>query len=246
MLRRVALIVLGCLCNDLAAERIVNGSIAAEGEIAWQVGILLFDQLTCGGSIVNENWIVTAAHCSDFPADAYTVVSGSVQLSSGGTMHTVVNIMQHEAWNAVTFENDIAVWQVTPPFVWGTATAPIALLEQGTETPDFTLLTVSGWGAVSTGGSESSDLLRVDVPVVPVPDCDTAYQAYGGVFPSQICAGFADGGADACTGDSGGPLFREGVLHGISSWGNGCAQPGFPGIYTKASAFTDWIRLNTN
>ncbi|XP_065338023.1 trypsin-1-like [Cloeon dipterum] len=161
-------------------------------------------------------------------------------------MHTVVSIMQHEEWNADTFENDIAVWQVTPPFVWGTATAPIALLEQGTETPDFTLLTVSGWGATSTGGSESSDLLRVDVPVVPVSDCDTAYQAYGGVFPSQICAGFADGGADACTGDSGGPLFREGALHGISSWGNGCAQPGYPGIYTKASAFTDWIRLNTN
>ncbi|XP_059476942.1 trypsin-1-like [Neocloeon triangulifer] len=225
--------------------RIVGGTTASEGEIPWQVAIFLFGSINCGASIISENFIVTAAHCSDYPAKVYTVISGTVNIYEGGRQHNVSNIYVHEGWNPITFENDIAVWQVDPPFEWNGQTAPIGLLDQGVDTPARTLATVSGWGTTSLGGNYSDLLLKVEVPIVPQIDCDAVYVNFGGIFPSQICAGFPMGGADACQGDSGSPLFFNGTLHGISSWGDGCAAPGIPGIYTKASAYRDWINQIT-
>jgi len=71
------------------------------------------------------------------------------------------------------------------------------------------------------------------VPIVDKSICDDNYGIFGGIPINQICAGYAVGGVDHCQGDSGGPLFRNGELRGIVSWGNGCANAGYPGVYTE-------------
>jgi len=92
-----------------------------------------------------------------------------------------------------------------------------------------------------SGGSASDVLLKVDVPIVSKSECDSSYSGFGGIPPNQICAGLEEGGVDSCQGDSGGPLYMDGEIFGVVSWGVGCAFPGYPGVYTEVSAYSDWI-----
>jgi len=130
-------------------------------------------------------------------------------------------------------------------FTWDANTAAVTLLAQGSPSPVGTATVVSGWGTTSAGGSASDVLLKVVVPIYDFAACDDAYSGFGGVLPGMICAGVDEGGVDSCQGDSGGPLYFDGNLHGIVSWGNGCAYPGYPGVYTEAAAYRDWITANS-
>ncbi|CAB3389065.1 Hypothetical predicted protein [Cloeon dipterum] len=97
------------------------------------------------------------------------------------------------------------------------------------------------------GGSASDVLLKVDVPIFDYDQCNATYVDFGGVPSDQICAGILEGGIDSCQGDSGGPLFLAGggAVVGVASWGNGCANPFFPGVYTDVAQHLDWIRSTT-
>jgi len=110
----------------------------------------------------------------------------------------------------------------------------------GQEYAAGTMCTVSGWGTTSEGGSLARTLMKVDVPVVSDDDCRDAY-GQNDIADSMICAGLDAGGKDSCQGDSGGPFMCGSGLDGIVSWGYGCAQPGFPGVYTQTSYFVSWI-----
>merc|ERR1712133_55125 len=92
----------------------------------------------------------------------------------------------------------------------------------------------------SEGGNLARQLMKVDVPVVSDDDCRDAY-GQNDIADSMICAGLDAGGKDSCQGDSGGPFMCGFGLDGIVSWGYGCAQPGFPGVYTQTSYFVSWI-----
>merc|ERR1711872_685947 len=116
----------------------------------------------------------------------------------------------------------------------------ISLLASMAEYDDGTMCTVSGWGTTSEGGSLGRVLQKVDVPVVSDADCRDAY-GVNDVYDSMICAGLPQGGKDSCQGDSGGPFMCGNQLSGIVSWGYGCAEPGYPGVYTQTSYFIDWI-----
>lgn len=97
-------------------------------------------------------------------------------------------------------------------------------------------------GAQREGGGASASLYKVDVPIV---DRDTCNDAYGGdITDGMVCAGLEAGGKDACQGDSGGPLTIDGTLVGVVSWGNGCARPGYYGVYSNVGKFADWIESN--
>ena len=119
----------------------------------------------------------------------------------------------------------------------------IALPTSGEEYDDGTSCTVTGWGTTSEGGSLGRVLQKVDVPVVSDDDCRGSY-GVNDILDSMICAGLPQGGKDSCQGDSGGPFMCGNQLSGVVSWGYGCAEAGYPGVYTQTSYFIDWINNN--
>ncbi|XP_046441774.1 transmembrane protease serine 9-like [Daphnia pulex] len=245
------------------SEKIIGGVEVVPNSLPFQVSIQrgsagVYTQ-SCGGSILNETTVLTAAHCVDGAVvRALRVVAGEHSLNNESGLEQnrdVAFYSMHPRYTASTWEDDIALIVLTEPFDLSVPSAkPVNLPPPTSEydAPAGTVFTVSGWGTTRYGGILVSDvLLSVDVPVVADVDCD-AY--YGGtsekpeVYPSMLCAGnTTDGGIDACQGDSGGPLFsgsgETAVQHGIVSWGKSCAEPQWPGVYTQVSYFVEWIAL---
>jgi secreted trypsin-like serine protease len=193
----------------------------------------------CGGTLVAPTKVVTAAHClaGTAPGDIQ-VVGGRTNLSgTDGTVADVSDIWVNPDYE-VSGTGDVAVITLaeelpydTLPYVAPTDTDVYAA---GTTT------TILGWGTTTENGSSSDQLLTAEVPTTSDEDCAAAY---GGSFiaSDMVCAGFEEGGVDTCQGDSGGPLVIDGKLAGIVSFGNGCARPGFPGVYTRLTTFSDAV-----
>ncbi|EFX77154.1 trypsin [Daphnia pulex] len=246
-------------------DKIVGGAVVAPNSLPFQVSLQRrgstgsFSQ-SCGGSILDANVIIDAAHCVRGVTDLtiFRVVAGehSLRTDSGLEQNrAVTRFVMHENYKPLTFENDISLLFLDAPLDLSVPEAQPVLLPPPTselDPPAGTIVTVSGWGTTSSGGVISDQLRSVDVPVV---DDDVCNRAYGGtaaspqVYPSMLCAGdISNGGIDSCQGDSGGPLFTgtgaSAVQHGIVSWGQGCALAGYPGVYTQVSFFLDWIAAN--
>lgn len=217
--------------------RIVGGSVAGSADNPFQVALLTksvantFDAQFCGGTLIKANVIVTAAHCSDFvTAGQVQVLTGTRNLNNTGVRRNVTRIAIHPSWNSNTFDYDVAVWTLS-----SSATGiPLASLASADPAVGTNLL-VTGWGALSEGGSFPTSLRKVTVPLVSRTNCNDANSYNGQITARMLCAGFDAGGKDSCQGDSGGPLARSSVLTGIVSWGDGCARANKHGVYTRVS-----------
>lgn len=243
------------LSQQVGQGRIVGGEEAADGEFPWQVSLRSVGSIGathfCGGSIIDQNWILTAAHCcaGQVPLLMH-VVAGGIKLNNFENEEqtkNVAKIIGHPHYDASTITNDACLLQLQAPLEWTDFVQPIALPEPGQETPAGTPCTVTGWGTTSEGGFGLPNVLhKVTVPAVSDEDCNQAYSSSGyGIADSMICAGLPEGGKDSCQGDSGGPFITgeagaEQVV-GVVSWGIGCARQGYPGVYTEVSYFTEWI-----
>ncbi|MBI1293768.1 trypsin-like serine protease [bacterium] len=238
---------------------IVGGQPATHGEWPWQVLVQPAGYL-CGGSLISTDWVVTAAHCvfdqsnNLIPAGQITVVLGEYRRGSNDGSEQQRNISQvvpHPNYRSGQgWDNDIALLRLSTPAQLNQFVQPVLLTLSPThdslvEAGDPS--TVTGWGTTSEGGSTSSTLLEVEVPVVSNRTCNSAY---GNITDNMLCAGFTQGGKDACQGDSGGPLVVPNgnggwLLAGVVSFGRGCARPNFPGVYARVSRYVDWINQNT-
>ncbi|MCL4168653.1 UNVERIFIED_CONTAM: hypothetical protein GTU68_008266 [Idotea baltica] len=156
-------------------------------------------------------------------------------------MLDVARIIPHEDFNAVTRRNDIALLALATPFSLGDFVQPIPLPAPLQNTTGDCVLT--GWGDVAEDGPNPDVLQKLTLPVISDQECRQDYLSLE-IADSMICAGVPEGGKDACQGDSGGPLACQGYLGGIVSWGEGCAEPGYPGVYTEVAYFVDWIEAN--
>jgi trypsin len=208
----------------------------------------------CGGSFIAPRIVVTAAHCVEDMQKKIFVSSGLSLNSqhSGAPLIPVEAILPHPYYDPTKLTNDIAILYLGSydPAALPRPIIPITLNVDGAfpdEVPG-TKVTVTGWGNTSSFGKLYDDPLRsADLDVVPVTRCSLA-PGYDDVDERQICAGdLAQGGIDACNGDSGGPLVAKKAdgslsLVGVVSWGEGCALAGKPGVYTRVSAFYDWIQ----
>ncbi|KZS15686.1 Phaedra 2 [Daphnia magna] len=244
-------------------ERIVGGTEVVPNSLPFQISLQRrsfsgFSQ-SCGGSILNENTILNAAHCVEGINDVtiFRVVAGEHDLSQVSGLEQnrdVSSYLMHPDYEGSTFFNDIALIYLTTPLDLSVPSAKaVNLPPPATEfdPPAGTITTVSGWGTTIYGGSISNVLLSIDVPIVSDADCNAAFAGPfdpNPIFPSNLCAGGV-GGVDSCQGDSGGPLFTgtgaDAVQHGIVSWGRApCAVAGYPGVYTQVSYFLDWIAAN--
>jgi trypsin len=132
------------------------------------------------------------------------------------------------------------VSQVSIAFTFGTGIQPIVLAREAPAAGSSS--EVSGWGTLSSGSSSlPTQLQAVTVNIVSTADCNSAYASYGGITENMICAAVTGGGKDACQGDSGGPLVAGGTLVGIVSWGVGCAEARYPGVYSNVAALRKFI-----
>jgi len=236
--------------------KVVGGAPAAEGAYPWQVSLSvswIADPARahfCGGSVLNERWILTAAHClaNLRPQDAL-VVSGTNHLDSQAARTNITRIFIHKDYVAATHENDVGLVELFEPLTLGGKIKAIDLVEASGEDQvlgEDKMLMVTGWGATSQGGKSVLTLQEVEVPFVTRAICNDPLSYDGKITENMICAGRAAGGKDSCQGDSGGPLVagptaEKPLLVGVVSWGKGCAQPGKYGVYARVATYKPWI-----
>lgn len=225
--------------------RIVGGEDTTIEENPWQISMIYFGSHRCGGSVISPNTIVTAAHCiRGTSAQWVDIRAGSTLVRSGGRVVSVNRMVEHERYDPWELNNDVGLLFLDSNLEFGPTIQPIALPTQGYRVPAGTIVTISGWGALRQGGPSPNVLQVVAAPIVDEALCD---RAVGIVEETMICAGnYEEGGIDSCQGDSGGPLVVDGQLHGIVSWGYGCAQPKLPGVYARVAAFVDWINARVS
>ncbi|KAJ9575332.1 hypothetical protein L9F63_025718, partial [Diploptera punctata] len=247
-----SVLVTGCLAGvrpmlsrPLPDGRIVGGDDAKIEDYPYQVSLEYFWYHTCGGSIISNEWVVTAAHCVDRGLTFdYRVRVGSTYMEYSGTTFDVSEIIMHPSYDPSTYNNDIAVIKLSDPYQ---KLFPLATVEPAAGT----LATVTGWGTLSYMGEFLSSILQVvHVPIVSYETCNHAYILYGGITDKMICAAAERGGKDACQGDSGGPLVVENEdgeleLVGVVSWGIGCAQARYPGVYASVPSLISFIQEHT-
>ncbi|XP_056675910.1 serine protease 56 isoform X2 [Monodelphis domestica] len=233
-----------------ARGRIVGGRAASPGSWPWLVLLRMNGQPMCGGVLVGDSWVLTAAHCFVSLQNEllWTVTLSSTPRDGQEEGIPVNRILPHPKFDPQTFQNDLALvelWAAVPLSEWAW---PICLPEEPIEPPAGTVCSIAGWGAVYEDGPAAKTVREARVPLLSLDTCRTALGP--ALLPStMLCAGYLSGGVDSCQGDSGGPLtcalaghpLRK-VLYGITSWGDGCGEPGKPGVYTRVAAFGDWIR----
>lgn len=239
------------------SKRIVGGTQASFGEWPWQVSLRQWRSVTflhkCGAALVNSNWAITAAHCvENAQPDQILLRIGEYDLERsdepyGHVERKVQIIATHPKFDPNTFEYDVALLRFNEPVTFQPNIIPICIPDNDYDFIGDTGF-VTGWGRLYEDGPLPSVLQKVPVPVIPNNDCEIMYRnaGYSEHIPSIfICAGYEGGQRDSCEGDSGGPLvIQHGdswKLAGVISWGIGCALPNQPGVYTRISAFRDWI-----
>lgn len=232
--------------------KITGGSVADISEFPWQV-YLLSGSLRCGGSIIGDKWVVTAAHCTkDAYGNPISATSMSVRVGSSqinGQTYNVSEVIVKEGFDNQTLLNDIALLRLAVP-INNVNARPIKLVTSddvinGATDPGV-LSTVTGWGytQANTTNSFPENLQQVQLPIISIAQASTVW---GAIPSTDIMAGLLNGNKDACNGDSGGPMMvpvlGEFKLAGIVSWGSKNCNT--YGAYTRVSAFENWIRFNT-
>ena len=226
--------------------RIVGGTDASRGEFPHQIMLTrgVGGSLMCGGSLVAADMVVTAGHCCDgMSAGKLGVDVGSHMLYEDDPdqeSFAVSEVMLHEQYDSWTINNDICLLKLAGSATMGSNVGTIGFPSSMEEYSEGTNCIVSGWGTTSEGGSLGRTLQKVTVPVVSDDHCRDSY-GQSDIADSMICAGLDEGGKDSCQGDSGGPFMCGNQLSGVVSWGYGCAEAGYPGVYTQTSYFIDWL-----
>jgi secreted trypsin-like serine protease len=235
----------------LPTPYIVGGIEAKQNFWPWQVSLKSFGFHVCGGSIINDQWILTAAHCFDREKpEPWSAVAGRNELwvilpTPGEKTYNATKIIRHENYRPSKSNlNDIALVKLNTKIEYTDQIQPVCLPTKDIGSLDGTMGTVAGWGTISESGEISKELRQVDVPIISNEKCQANYVG-ASIAAGMICAGYYEGGKDACQGDSGGPFVintsGKYTQVGVVSWGRGCARPNQPGVYTRVSEYLEWI-----
>uniref|UniRef100_A0A4W4FCC8 Peptidase S1 domain-containing protein n=1 Tax=Electrophorus electricus TaxID=8005 RepID=A0A4W4FCC8_ELEEL len=230
--------------------RIVGGqTVTTRGRWPWQVSLHVAGSHQCGGSIITPSWIITAAHCVQtlsLPSQ-WTVYAGYLTLTEmyAASGSPVSRIIYHPGFDSKTNNNDIALMKLLTPLKMSTNVGPVCLPNAGVNFAAPRQCSITGWGAVRSGGPASEQLQEATVSLIDRSICNSRQVYNGHITDNMICAGKLEGGVDSCQGDSGGPLVIKETslwwLIGDTSWGEGCAFRNKPGVYGNVTYFLKWI-----
>ncbi|KAJ8117213.1 hypothetical protein OPT61_g1544 [Boeremia exigua] len=235
--------------DDTNTPSIVGGVPAVAGDFPFIVSLQRNGAHMCGGSLLNANTVLTAAHCVDgITAAGLTVRAGTLSRSSGGVVSVVSSFRINPQYNRSLADKDLAVLTLQTPIATSSTIGYATLAAAGSDPADGSGARTAGWGNTQSASESSANLRKVDVPIVGRATCVANYQLDSPpktVTADMVCAGLAAGGKDSCQGDSGGPLVdaSTGTLIGVVSWGTGCALAGFPGVYARVSSMRSFIGL---
>lgn len=232
----------------------------------WLVGLDVIGNSSydCAGNIINNLYVLTAAHCLFNPdtllqiptSDIMVGIADHDQFSTdddveGVTRRVVVQeVTIFSNFSVVNVDFDIALLKLQEPLdLTIREVGPICLPESDDQTYGGVQGTVVGWGTTGENENQADILREVRLPILEAATCEMMMVDFFDITETMICAGAEEGGKDACDGDSGGPLSvveeERYVLVGLAAFGEGCARPGIPGVYSRVSKFLDWIRENT-
>lgn len=243
---------------------IVRLEFAATDEYAQKHGL---DSWTCGGTIIDEKTILTAAHCIEDSANVTWIAGDHDKIEHEESQQINIaytnngNIHMHPDYDTVTVEHDLAIIKLRGPLQLNDKVDFACLPKPEQKVSLKTKCWAAGWGALKENAlTDPNRLQEVDLTVISDDMCNqsgyvTFYQTWSEDYfyeDSSLCAGvfdnkdeFITGGKDACQGDSGGPLLcainGEPVLIGVTSWGTGCARPNYPGVWAEVSEHMEWI-----
>ncbi|XP_008938034.1 PREDICTED: trypsin I-P1-like [Merops nubicus] len=219
-------------------DKIVGGYTCTANSVPYQVS-LNSGYHFCGGSLINSQWVLSAAHCYK---SRIQVQLGKHNLAVTESTQQFINsakVIRHSGYSSSSLDNDIMLIKLATPAQLNRAVQTVPLPTSCVTTGTTCL--ISGWGNTLSSGSRYPDKLQcLKAPVLSASDCSKAYP--GQITKNMICVGFLEGGKDSCQGDSGGPVVCNGQLQGIVSWGIGCAKKGYPGVYTKVCNYVSWIK----
>ncbi|XP_069450330.1 transmembrane protease serine 11C-like [Ovis canadensis] len=234
-----------------SGNKIAGGMDAEEGEWPWQASLQLKSVHRCGATLISNSWLVTAAHCFIKARDPKQWnVSFGLLLSDPQIQRSVKDIIIHENYHYPSHDNDIAVVHLSSPVLYTSNIRRACLPETSYAFPSNSDVVVTGWGTLKSDGTSPNILQKGLVKIIDNKTCNRKVVYDGAITPGMLCAGFLEGSVDACQGDSGGPLVGADYkgtwfLAGIVSWGDECALPNKPGVYTRVTHYRDWIMSKT-
>lgn len=241
-----------------SAQAIVGGTNAAEGELPAVAEITLAKIAGCSGTLVAPQWVMTAGHCGSltggtigvaqpvakFPPQTIDVRIGNIRSGTGGVTPAVAEVVVEPDY-LLTQGYDVTLLRLAAP-VTTIAPVPVAAPSERSIWEPGDVQTIAGWGVTQENGDPPTVLQKAQVPIVADATCAGAYGGFED--GTQMCAGYPQGGVDTCQGDSGGPLFARNAagalrLTGATSYGDGCARPGKPGVYARVAGdlLRPWI-----
>ncbi|KAJ0175397.1 hypothetical protein K1T71_008556 [Dendrolimus kikuchii] len=202
----------------------------------------------CAGVIVKPRAVLTAAHCPIGDAvNQWRMRAGSKAAHSGGVVHTFSSYIIHPSFNEASFMDcDLAIMRTNNPIMYTVHVQPAHLAGGNYVLQDNEMVWATGWGATSLSGPRSELLQHVQIWTINHAICNSRYETLSQIVTdNMICSGWLDVGLrDQCHGDSGGPLYHNGVVVGICSWGEECAHPEYPGINVDLRKFRSWMDSN--
>ncbi|XP_040183402.1 trypsin-3-like [Rana temporaria] len=237
-----------CMFLGLAAaapqyddDKIINGYECAQHSQPWQVYISYNGGQWCAGSLISSQWIISAAHCYKPPNTFIAHLGEHDVTKQEGTEQRiqVEKAIMHPLYDEESADHDFMLVKLAKPAQFNQYVQPIPVASSCPTAGSQCL--VSGWGNMRIIGVQYATKLQcLDLPVLSDSSCKASYSNM--ITSNMFCAGFLEGGKDACSADSGGPLVCNGKLYGVVSWGRMCALRNYPGVYTKVCNYFDWIK----